>query len=536
MHRVAAVLALVPVVAGSAASTEWLLDDYNPLPSEADVILPVPCDGSMIFLPVVTDEIANETDRLYSDTTVWLGWGGARETAFQEAEWREYVSGGLTDGDNRYYLIAKYEVTADQYTAVMDRPCEADSGDDALPSEDAGLPATQLSWFDAVAFGDAYTRWLYDTHPDLLPTTFGGGAFVRLPSEAEWEYAVRGGNAVSKTERRNERFPLDGQIGDYGWYSGPESSRGEVQFIGLLKPNPLGLYDVYGNVGEVVLEGFRANKAGRLHGQVGAATIKGGSFLSAPETLRSGGRREMAHYSDEIGGTIKRRDVGFRPVITGLVTGDLAHAQGMSANWAALGDIETDDGSVVDRLRSIADETADLSLRAALNEAATAIGSEIRAREEREREALENLVLSASVMASRLHVLHFRIERMRNLFGADEITSLANPNREEREARALYEESLLEFGIYAEVYSDAFLRVVDQHEAAEVVSIARQQVAQHQDRNRQLLQTATSAFGIQVREYDASSGWDREKVLVDLMTTLQNAPRRPEWFDEALRN
>jgi formylglycine-generating enzyme required for sulfatase activity len=56
---------------------------------------------------------------------------------------------------------------------------------------------------------------------------------------------------VDTAQFRDSRYPMD-DIKNYEWYSGSQSSNGKLQLIGLLNPNPLGLYDMLGNVSEMM--------------------------------------------------------------------------------------------------------------------------------------------------------------------------------------------------------------------------------------------------------------------------------------------
>jgi formylglycine-generating enzyme required for sulfatase activity len=86
-----------------------------------------------------------------------------------------------------------------------------------------------VSWNDA----NAYIAWL---NRKLHPS----GAY-RLPTEAEWEYAARGGTTTYFWWGDD-----DGRAAQYAWFK--NNSDGHAHAVGLKKPNPFGLYDIVGNV------------------------------------------------------------------------------------------------------------------------------------------------------------------------------------------------------------------------------------------------------------------------------------------------
>lgn len=125
------------------------------------------------------------------------------------------------------------------------------------------------------------------------------GSLVRLPTEAEWEYAARtGGKEHTWAGLNNESF-----LDDYAWYVKNAGSR--THPVGLKKANALGLYDMSGNVWEWVSDTYDEqyysyssvkNPVGPPKGPY--RVLRGGSWLHDSNSARTSNRgRVAADYS-----------------------------------------------------------------------------------------------------------------------------------------------------------------------------------------------------------------------------------------------
>jgi eukaryotic-like serine/threonine-protein kinase len=126
---------------------------------------------------------------------------------------------------SKAFYMGKYEVTQAQYQAVMGNNPSYFSG---APNK----PVESVSWSDAVAFCQALTT--------------KSGHNIRLPSEAEWEYACKADNGSVDT-----KFYFgddESQLGNYAWYY--NNSDNTTHTVGTKIPNSFGLYDMAGNVWE----------------------------------------------------------------------------------------------------------------------------------------------------------------------------------------------------------------------------------------------------------------------------------------------
>ncbi len=117
------------------------------------------------------------------------------------------------------YYIGKYEVTQAEWRAVMGSNPSYFKGDN--------LPVENVSWNDCQEF--------------IRKLNSLTGKNFRLPTEAEWEFAARGGN-----NSRGYKYSGSNDIGSVAWYDGNSGSK--THPVGQKSPNELGLYDMSGNV------------------------------------------------------------------------------------------------------------------------------------------------------------------------------------------------------------------------------------------------------------------------------------------------
>lgn len=182
------------------------------------------------------------------------------------------------------FYMGTYEVTQDIYEEVM--------GTNPSYWKGAKLPVEQVSWYDAVAFANALSRKdgleeVYTINGETVSCDWSKKGY-RLPTEAEWEYAARGG-----AKSQGYTYAGSNTVGDVAWYN--NNSEDMTHDAGSKKANELGLYDMSGNVFEWVWDWYDDYSATAQTNPTGSSTgsyrvLRGGSWGNNASYVRAANR------------------------------------------------------------------------------------------------------------------------------------------------------------------------------------------------------------------------------------------------------
>ncbi|MGZ3823235.1 MAG: formylglycine-generating enzyme family protein, partial [Mucilaginibacter sp.] len=373
-----------------------------------DEILPMPCGGKIAFRKVET-----ESDGLYGDQAIRIGDANIEEDRYKSNPVNTYIAGGFQSSSKgkRYLLVGKYEITQLQYASIM----KGDSTECPDINDSSALPQTKVNWFDAVEFTKRYSLWLqqyYLENSDTrIPKKDKELGFVRLPTEVEWEFAARGG-LLTKTQadyQQSTFFPSDDSASKYIWYAGSESANGKLHKIGKLSPNPLGIYDILGNVDEVVFDLFHLThqRTDHLHGETGGYVVRGGNYLDDVRKIYSARREEIPFFSEgklhPAASTTGFRVVVAAPVITGTNAGQLADAWQHLSSINTLATTEKTTDQPYQLISTLSEKTDDTVLKNQLNELSAQLNAQKVKYDEQLTRAAREALRTASILCQKLN-------------------------------------------------------------------------------------------------------------------------------------
>jgi formylglycine-generating enzyme required for sulfatase activity len=203
--------------------------------------------------------------------------GNARQAAVPCDDTRPCESPQHEVTIDRPFAVSQTEVTVDQWDMCIHAGACPEFNFFDFHYIEGDQPVIGVGWPAAVA----YTNWL---------SRFSGNTY-RLLSEAEWEYAARAGSNAQYSFGDDES-----ELDRHAWFK--DNSGNQTHPVGQKQPNPFGLFDMYGNVGEWVEDTFHLNYEGApadgstwvTDGDKWRRMIRGGSWKDSPDLLRSASR------------------------------------------------------------------------------------------------------------------------------------------------------------------------------------------------------------------------------------------------------
>lgn len=185
------------------------------------------------------------------------------------------------------YYIGQTEVTQELYKAVMGKnPSKFTDG--------KNLPVEQVSYNDAMEFCKRLSEQT--------------GKTFTLPTEAQWEYAARGGQ---KAPAEPQLYAGSNNINEVTWFE--DNSGGKTHPVASKAPNALGIYDMSGNVFEWCLDWYGSYKGDAVANPQGPSNgkdrvLRGGSWRGDPKNCR-------VSFRYKYGPDHNRYNLGFRVVM-----------------------------------------------------------------------------------------------------------------------------------------------------------------------------------------------------------------------------
>ena len=183
------------------------------------------------------------------------------------------------------FQIGQTEVTQELWETVM--------GSNPSRVQGLQLPVEQVSWNDCQTFIEKLNEFT--------------GMHFRLPTEAEWEFAARGG-----TKSKDYIYSGSDNIDDVAWYM--DNSDLMSHKVATKAPNELGIYDMCGNVWEWCQDWYDNYSSSFTNNPSGPATgiyrvLRGGSFTGSEYPVYSRGDAELPDYN---GNSLKYSNIGLR--------------------------------------------------------------------------------------------------------------------------------------------------------------------------------------------------------------------------------